>query len=323
MSGFGENNSDRRALEQSESAGGHAGKQSEFGENKSDRYARIEKIGIGTYGVVYRARDEITGEIVAMKKILIDVEPEGIPSTAIREICILRELDHPNIVKLKDVVATDEELYLIFEFLDQDLKQFLDKLPPEQLLAPDQVKILFYQMVRAVAYLHSNRVLHRDLKPQNILINHSGDCKLADFGLARVYQLPLRPYTHEVVTLWYRAPEILLGTLEYSPAVDTWSLGVIFAELLEKRPLFPGDSEIDQLYRVFRLLGTPDENAWPGVSRLRDYKTTFPQWAPTNLRARFPYLDELGHDLLARMLVYDPAQRITPKEALEHPYFRN
>ena len=293
--------------------------QTSFGENSIENYVRLEKIGTGTYGVVYKAQDLRTNKLVALKKILLDVEPEGIPSTAIREICILRELEHPHIVVLADVIATDQDLYLIFEYLNNDLKQFLDA--TSQPLAPRDLQRLLQQMLQAVAYLHANRVLHRDLKPQNILVDTVGNCKLADFGLARIYQFPLRPYTHEVVTLWYRAPEILLGVLEYTPAVDMWSLGMIFAELVLKRPLCPGDSEIDQLFRIFRVLGTPSEEVWPGVSKLKEFKSNFPKWHPARLQELCPGLGDLGCDLLAQMLRYDPGARITAKDALAHPYF--
>lgn len=291
-----------------------------FGESTADRYQKLEKIGTGTYGIVYKARDKVQNDFCALKKILIDIEPEGIPSTAIREICILRELQNPNIVDLRDVVATDDKLYLVFEFVDQDLKKYLDSLPRDQLVDPQIVKSFLYQILRAVSYLHSKRILHRDLKPQNILITGRGEVKLADFGLARTYQIPLRPYTHEVVTLWYRAPEILLGTLEYSSALDIWSVGAVFLELVTKSPFFVGDSEIDQIYRIFRVLGTPNEKTWPGVSKLKDYKKTFPNWNPSDYTSGL-HLDNNGIDLLRKMLVYDPALRITAKEALLHPYF--
>ena len=145
---------------------------------------------------------------------------------------------------------------------------------------------------------HAYRVLHRDLKPQNLLIDSKGFIKLADFGLARSIGLPIRTYTHEVVTLWYRAPEILLGTKYYGPSVDVWSIGCIFAEMVTKKPLFSGDSEIDQLFRIFRTLGTPDEIVWPGVSQLPDYKTTFPQWNKEDLSKVLPTMNSDEIDLI-------------------------
>ena len=163
--------------------------------------------------------------------------------------------------------------------------------------------------------------MHRDLKPQNLLVDKEGTLKLADFGLARAFMIPLRTYTHEVVTLWYRAPEILMGQRTYAPGIDTWSIGVIFAEMVNKRPLWPGDSEIDEIFRIFRTLGTPTEETWPGVSQLPDYKPNFPQWAPKQLSKIVPTLDPLGVDLLSKMLVYVPSKRISTKAALMHPWF--
>ncbi len=145
--------------------------------------------------------------------------------------------------------------------------------------------------------------------------------KLADFGLARAIGIPVRTYTHEIVTLWYRAPEVLLGSKHYSTAVDMWSVGCIFAEMASQTPLFPGDSEIDELFKIFRILGTPTEASWPGVSQLPDYKSSFPQWPSVPLAKAVPHLDEPGIDLLGKMLIYDPGKRISAKRALEHPYF--
>ncbi|KAG0328902.1 Cyclin-dependent kinase catalytic subunit, partial [Podila humilis] len=144
-----------------------------------------------------------------------------------------------------------------------------------------------------------------------------------DFGLARAFGIPLRTYTHEVVTLWYRAPEILMGSRHYSTAVDVWSIGCIFAEMVMKKPLFPGDSEIDELFRIFRLRGTPNEQIWPGVENLRDWKDTFPQWPRLDLKTLLPSLDDHGLDLLSQMIEYDPAKRISAKRALLHPYFED
>ncbi|XP_058788741.1 cyclin-dependent kinase 2 [Phymastichus coffea] len=284
-----------------------------------DNFCKIEKIGEGTYGVVYKAKDKITGKLVALKKIRLETESEGVPSTAIREISLLKELAHPNVIQLLDVVQGEKHLYLVFEFLQQDLKKLLDSLKTG--LSVPLVKSYLWQLLKAIAFCHVNRILHRDLKPQNLLIDYEGNLKLADFGLARSFGVPVRTFTHEVVTLWYRAPEILLGTKLYSTAVDVWSLGCIFAEMATKRALFPGDSEIDQLFRIFRTLGTPDETIWPGVSQLKDYKSMFPQWEPRDLDEVVPMFDVKAKDLLMELLTYDPNVRITAKQALSHSYF--
>lgn len=296
-----------------------------FGENPLSKYKKVEKVGNGTYGVVFRAIDIDTNETVALKKMILEVENEGVPSTAIREISLLREIQSPSIVGLKDVVIEDKKLYLVFEFLDQDLKRFLESYAPDQYPEPMIVKTFLYQILKGTAACHTRRVLHRDLKPQNLLIDSKGNLKVADFGLARAFAVPIRPYTHEVVTLWYRAPEILLGAVEYSTPIDIWSIGCIFAEMVTKQPLFAGDSEIDQLYRIFRVLGTPNESNWPGVTSFKDYKSTFPNWSPNPIQKVVGNLnlDAAGLDLLNRMLKYDPCERISAKAALTHPYFRD
>jgi len=186
---------------------------------------------------------------------------------------------------------------------------------------PSLVKSYTKQLLQGLLYCHCRRILHRDLKPQNLLIDRKGFLKLADFGLARAVCIPVRPYTHEVITLWYRAPEILLGSQAYSMPVDIWSAGCIFAEMLAKRPLFPGDSEIDQLFRVFRTLGTPNEEVWRGCTNLPDYKSNFPKWVRQDLKKIIPEADPLAIDLLERMLIYEPNQRVSAKTALEHQYF--
>jgi serine/threonine protein kinase len=261
-------------------------------------YQKLSKLGEGTYGVVFKARDLRTGQVVALKKIRMDSEDEGIPSTTVREIAVLKELRHANVVALLDVVSIGSKLYLVFEFMDQDLKRYMDHAPGAQ-LDPLLVKSYAFQMVRGIEHCHAHRMLHRDMKPQNILIDRHGALKLADFGLARAFGIPLRAYTHEVVTLWYRAPEVLLGQQQYSTPVDMWAVGAIFAEMLAKAPLFPGDSEIDELYRIFRVLGTPNEQVWPGVSRLPDWKPSFPVWHPQPLTSFLPHAPLDAIDLLS------------------------
>ncbi|KAJ4150633.1 hypothetical protein LMH87_011373 [Akanthomyces muscarius] len=304
-----------------------------------DNYQKLEKVGEGTYGVVYKARDLANGgRIVALKKIRLEAEDEGVPSTAIREISLLKEMKDPNIVRLFNIVHADgHKLYLVFEFLDLDLKKYMESLPvsdggrgkalPEgsstilsRLGMGDVViKQFMRQLCEGIRYCHSHRVLHRDLKPQNLLIDRDGNLKLADFGLARAFGVPLRTYTHEVVTLWYRAPEILLGGRQYSTGVDMWSVGCIFAEMCTRKPLFPGDSEIDEIFKIFRALGTPSEDVWPGVTSYPDFKSSFPKWRRDYSAALCHNLDAAGLDLLEAMLVYDPAGRISAKGAVNHP----
>ncbi|CAK8578118.1 unnamed protein product [Lathyrus sativus] len=288
-----------------------------------EQYEKVEKIGEGTYGVVYKARDRVTNETIALKKIRLEQEDEGVPSTAIREISLLKEMQHRNIVRLQDVVHSEKRLYLVFEYLDLDLKKHMDS-SPEFSKDQRQVKMFLYQILCGIAYCHSHRVLHRDLKPQNLLIDRSSNAlKLADFGLARAFGIPVRTFTHEVVTLWYRAPEILLGSRHYSTPVDVWSVGCIFAEMINQRPLFPGDSEIDELFKIFRITGTPNEDTWPGVTSLPDFKSAFPKWPSKDLATLVPSLEPSGLDLLSSMLRLDPSRRITARGALDHEYFKD
>jgi len=289
---------------------------------KLDDFVKIEKIGEGTYGVVFKGKNKKTGEIVAMKKIRLESEDEGVPSTAIREISLLKELQHPNIVCLQDVLMQEAKLYLIFEFLTMDLKKYMDSnIPKDGLMDPKLVKSYTYQLLQGLLFCHQRRVLHRDLKPQNLLIDKNGCIKIADFGLARAFGVPVRVYTHEVVTLWYRAPEVLLGCPKYSCPIDMWSMGTIFAEMVNRRPLFQGDSEIDQLFRIFRVLRTPTEEIWPGVTKLPDFKASFPNWTAFSLKQSMKKLEPAGMDLLEQMLIYDPSKRISARRALLHNYF--
>lgn len=288
-----------------------------------ERYQKLEKIGEGTYGVVYKAKDRVTETIIALKRIRLEAEDEGIPSTAIREISLLKELRHPNIVRLYDVVHTERKLTLVFEYLDQDLKKYLDA--REGGLAPDVYKPFLFQLLTGVAYCHHHRVLHRDLKPQNLLINREGELKLADFGLARAFGIPVRSYTHEVVTLWYRAPDVLLGSRKYSTPVDIWSIGCIFAEMVNGSPIFTGNSDESQLDTIFRHLGKVSEANFPTVTELPEWDSlakNIPEYpTPPDLQSLVPKLSPVGLQLLSRMLVYDPAQRISAQEARHHEFF--
>ncbi|XP_074599980.1 cyclin-dependent kinase 1 isoform X2 [Brevipalpus obovatus] len=288
-----------------------------------ENFEKLEKIGEGTYGVVYKARTKKTDLIVALKKIRLENEDEGVPPTAIREITLLKELTHPNVVRMKDVILQENRLYLVFEFLSMDLRKCLDLLPEDTLMDKFLVKSYMYQILQALSFCHKRRIIHRDLKPHNLLLDSKGIIKLADFGLARAFGIPVRPYTHEVVTLWYRAPEVLLNAERYSTPVDIWSVGCIFAEMATKKPLFHGDSEIDQLFRIFRTLGTPTEEIWPGVSKLPSYNKTFPSWKDNILNSFVPIISESGVDLLKLTLIYDPHKRVSAKASVLHEYFKD
>jgi serine/threonine protein kinase len=286
-----------------------------------NRYDVGCELGKGTYGIVRKAFDTRQQHDVAIKCVCLG--DEGIPSTALREISLLRSLKHSNIIRLYDIQVHQPtgELFLFYECMEMDLYEYMKLY--RQALPEDLSKSYLKQMLLGIDYIHSNSMLHRDLKPQNILIDWIGSLKLADFGLGRHFQMPMRMYTHEVVTLWYRSPEILLGAKTYSTSVDLWSIGTIFAEITHNRALFAGECEIDQLFRIFRTLGTPDDTNWPGFSSMPDHKKTFPQWKPQNMSQLLSNLSSDALQLTLQMLVYDPDQRITAKTALESIYFQS
>lgn len=254
-------------------------------------------------------------------------EPEGVPSTALREVSALRALRHAGVVRLREAVVSagggGRALHLVFEHMAMDLKRLLER-ARGGLPAP-LVRSYARQLLAALAHCHAARVLHRDLKPQNLLVDARGRIKLADFGLARAFALPQRAYTHEVVTLWYRAPELLLGARLYSTPVDVWALGCVLGEMAAGRTLFPGDSEIDQLFRVFRALGTPGTpQLWPGARALPDYRAAFPSWparAPQRLLA--PDARAGLGALLDALLRLEPARRLSARAAARLPALRH
>lgn len=210
-------------------------------------------------------------------------------------------------------------LYLVFEFVDRDLKKHMDKQVGP--LDYAQVKSYTFQMIKGIEYCHNRGIMHRDLKPQNLLVSDAGQLKIADFGLARAFVPPVRPFTHEVVTLWYRPPEILLGEPTYALPVDLWAVGAILVEMLNKRPLFPGDSEIDELFRIFRVMGTPNESNWPEGTKLPDFNSMWPQWPVMDIAKFVPTLDATGVDLIQGLLSLDPRDRLSASEACAHPFF--
>ncbi|EEH10784.1 cyclin-dependent protein kinase PhoA [Histoplasma capsulatum G186AR] len=275
-------------------------------------------LGEGTYATVYKGRNRQTAQMVALKEIHLDSE-EGTPSTAIREISLMKELKHENILSLYDIIHTENKLMLVFEFMDKDLKKYMEVRNNQ--LECATIKDFMHQLLRGVAFCHHNRILHRDLKPQNLLINANGQLKLADFGLARAFGIPVNTFSHEVVTLWYRAPDVLLGSRMYNTSIDIWSAGCIMAEMYAGRPLFPGSTNEDQLQKIFRLMGTPSERSWPGISQFPEYKPNFLVYAAQDLSLILPRIDNLGLDLLNRMLQLRPEMRISAADALRHPWF--
>uniref|UniRef100_A0A1I7VWH2 CMGC/CDK/CDC2 protein kinase n=1 Tax=Loa loa TaxID=7209 RepID=A0A1I7VWH2_LOALO len=293
--------------------------------NNLRSYRQFEKIGEGAYGVVYKAIHKQTQKPVAIKMIRLEHREEGIPATTLREIALLRELIHPNIICLQGVIMEECRIYLVFEYIDMDLRRYIDLLPDNELMNKTEQKTFLYQILQGICFCHQRRVMHRDLKPQNLLVDANGILKLADFGLARTIGIPLRAYTHEqVVTLWYRAPEILLGAECYTLGVDVWSIGCIFAEMATKLPLFEGDSEIAQIFSIFSILSTPTEEIWPGVTLLPDYQEEFPQWKHCILdKVLGKYMDSNDLDILKAMITYDPARRISAKQLLMNPYFED
>ncbi|KAJ8619179.1 hypothetical protein MRB53_015365 [Persea americana] len=311
-----------------------------WGSRSVDCFEKLEQIGEGTYGQVYMAKEIRTGEIVALKKIRMDNEREGFPITAIREIKILKKLHHENVIQLKEIVTSpgpekDEQgrsadgnkykgsIYMVFEYMDHDLTGLADR--PGMRFSVPQIKCYMRQLLTGLHYCHVNQVLHRDIKGSNLLIDNEGNLKLADFGLARSFSGDHNAnLTNRVITLWYRPPELLLGTTKYGPAVDMWSVGCIFAELLHGKPILPGKNEPEQLNKIFELCGAPDELTWPGVTKMPWY-TNFKPTRPMKKRLRevFKHFDRHALELLERMLTLDPSQRISAKDALDAEYFWN
>ncbi|XP_077073782.1 cyclin-dependent kinase 11B isoform X1 [Siphateles boraxobius] len=289
-----------------------------------EEFQCLNRIEEGTYGVVYRAKDKKTDEIVALKRLKMEKEKEGFPITSLREINTILKAQHPNIVTVREIVVGSnmDKIYIVMNYVEHDLKSLMETM--KQPFLPGEVKTLMIQLLRGVRHLHDNWILHRDLKTSNLLLSHKGILKIGDFGLAREYGSPLKPYTPVVVTLWYRSPDLLLGAKEYSTAVDMWSVGCIFGELLTQKPLFPGKSEIDQINKIFKDLGSPSEKIWPGYSELPAVKKmTFTEYPYNNLRKRFgALLSDQGFDLMNKFLTYCPAKRISADEALKHEYLR-
>ncbi|KAH9006845.1 Pkinase-domain-containing protein, partial [Lactarius hatsudake] len=291
--------------------------------SRDELYAIVSQVGEGTFGKVYKARNTVSGLHVALKRIRMETERDGFPVTAMREIKLLQSLRHDNIVRLYEMMVSNGSVYMVFEYMDHDLTGVLSQ--SQFTFADAHLKSLCEQMLAGLAYLHHKGIIHRDIKGSNILVNNRGELKLADFGLARFYHKRRRSdYTNRVITLWYRPPELLFGTTVYGPEVDMWSAGCIMLELFTKRPIFQGNDEIHQLEFIFKILGTPTQERWPGVSKLPWYELVKPKEAiPNHFRDLFrKWLSPAGLDLAEELLAFDPLHRVTALQALEAPYFK-
>ncbi|CAI7585918.1 unnamed protein product [Penicillium bialowiezense] len=296
-----------------------------------DNFEMLNHIEEGSYGWVSRAKDISTGEIVALKKLKLENSPDGFPVTGLREIQTLMEARHQNVVYLREVVMGNkmDDVFLVMDFHEHDLKALLDEM--REPFLPSEIKTVLLQVVGGLEFLHSQWIMHRDLKTSNLLMNNRGELKIADFGMARYYGDPPPKLTQLVVTLWYRAPELLLGADKYGTEIDMWSIGCIFGELLTKEPLLQGKNEVDQVSKIFALTGPPNSQTWPGFRSLPNAKSLrLPSTSasasavnpPLLPRSQFPYLTNAGLGLMSGLLALNPASRPTAKECLEHPYFR-
>lgn len=275
------------------------------------------------YGALSSARDLVSNEKVAIKKISSALEDLTESVRTLREIKLLRHLQHDNIVQIKDIIppkpgANFRDVYVVYELMDTDLHQVIRS---PQSLSDEHCQFFIYQILRGLKYVHSAGVLHRDIKPSNLLVNANCDLKICDFGLARTSQ-EKEFMTEYVVTRWYRAPELLLSCLDYTEAIDVWSVGCIIAELLGRKPLFPGRDYVHQLTLIVEVLGNPSEEEMKFVSsdKAKRYLRSMARCPSKDLAAMWPHANKKAIDLIQRMLQFNPAHRITIEEALAHPY---
>eukprot|EP01083_Nonionella_stella_P066578 175432_1 len=283
-------------------------------------YEVLSRIGEGAFGEIFRARSKTTGEIVALKRVGIKRVRDGIPKRVIREIMTMQRVTHSNIVKLYEYFRYRSSVILACEYMERDLQKVLDS--KETPFSQAEIKCIMKMLLRGVNSCHEHNVIHRDLKPSNLLFNSSAEIKISDFGQSRFDDHKGDGYSHQIATRWYRAPELLYGSRSYGREVDMWAVGCIFAELLLHVPMFPGETDIDQLYRIIKILGTPNERNWPEVTALPDFgKIIFSEMPAVPLSEVIPDVPANAIELLEKMLVYRSSKRIGAREALLSDYF--
>eukprot|EP00466_Bigelowiella_natans_P016086 jgi/Bigna1/135804/aug1.31_g10512 len=291
-------------------------------------YEFVRPVGYGAYGIVCAAKNTVTGKEVAIKKIAKALSNKTETKRTLREIKILSSFRHENILKIEDLIKPPsfdkfEDVYIVSELMDTDLHKIINS---DQQLSQGHVQYFVYQILRGLKYIHSAHVLHRDLKPSNLLLNSNCDLKICDFGLARVANpeesRSEKFLTEYVATRWYRAPEIMLSWKEYTKAIDIWSVGCIFAEILGRKPLFPGEDYMNQIHLIIKVLGTPskEDTEYIASAKAKAYVRNFPLQAGIPFRKLYPHATNEALDLLSKMLTFSPEKRITVDQALQHPF---
>uniref|UniRef100_A0A8C5GS99 non-specific serine/threonine protein kinase n=1 Tax=Gouania willdenowi TaxID=441366 RepID=A0A8C5GS99_GOUWI len=284
-----------------------------------NRYTTFKQLGDGTYGSVLLGRSNETGELVAIKRMKRKFHSWD-ECLNLREVKSLKKLNHVNVVKLKEVVRENDHLYFVFEYMKENLFQLM-KEREEKMFSEHEIRNILFQVLSGLAFVHKHGYFHRDMKPENLLCMGPELVKIADFGLAReIRSQP--PYTDYVSTRWYRAPEVLLKSSSYSSPIDMWAVGCIMAELYTLRPLFPGNSEVDEIFKICQVLGTPYKSDWPeGFNLATSTNFRFPKCDPSNLRSLIPNASDEAIALMNDMLQWDPERRPSAAQALRYPYF--